>query len=69
MLTNEQILSFAATLPAGLSAGAKRRMCYIHFWPEPLVREAEQDARAGDNSKLTAYDADCAAIKLAIPTI
>ncbi|MDX9862133.1 MAG: hypothetical protein RBS99_14570 [Rhodospirillales bacterium] len=66
MLTTEQIQAFAATLPANLSNGAKRRMAYMHFWPEPMVREAEQDARGGDGAKLAAYDADCAAIKAAI---
>lgn len=50
-----------------MAYSTQRRILFLRRWPEGSLRAAEQDARLGKPDDLARYDAEIAAIKIAIP--
>ncbi|MBI5121347.1 MAG: hypothetical protein HZA67_10100 [Rhodospirillales bacterium] len=63
------LIDLLAQYPDDGNWAKRRRMIILSRWPDGSVRAAEQDARNGKPEALDLYDAEVAAIKLAIPKI
>lgn len=61
------LIDLLVAVPADAPWPARRRMAITQRWPDHAVRAAEQDARNGKPEGLARYDAEVAAIKVAIP--
>lgn len=66
---DQWITDLVVAQPTGLHWSTLRRMTILARWPDAMVRAAEQDARLGKPAELARYDAEVAAIKLAIPKV